>query len=916
MNFIADQSSQSIVASSNIPLFGTANYIVYSNTLAPYSTCNVSSNITSNVGSNLFLLKTGDTLSGILTNNGTINGNGNINLSGLASSTIISCNLISSNYYNSNLLTTSNINVTGTGTTSILTTGGITATDLALGSTGDITTVRNITSTGLITTSGNITATGSGSSITASNLIANFNLSVNSNITTSNLIATSIFYNGTQLSTTLSSYITSTILNTCNYLTSASLGSSYLQTSGGTMTGSITFTTTTGQNPIYIYSTVSNANNCIHFQNSSYNAYIGFGGTSFGGYYQNNLFLESTTNSIIFNTGSNNTSSNPRMIINSSGNVGIGMSNPSTKLNVSGVAYFTSSAGAGVPSGGAIGTDGLSIMIYGGASSSQCMGFGYANYQLWYNVPTTNYHNFYVAGTSVLQINSSGSTITGTLNATTIQENGTALTSKYLTLSGGTLTGSLNINSTNGGLFLQNTSGGAFGYASVSGNYSTSANAGDVVLRGAGNNLILQSGSSTGHLFINSSGNVGIGTTPSFTIALTVNGNILSSNIINNNTIYTSTALAIGTTGGSNLFPYNFNVNGTSYMNGNVGIGTTPSSTIALTVNGALNIISNPTNPGNNTSASFWNQAGIGPTISGLNLSVQTNGINEAMRIDSSGNTYFNGCVGIGTNNINYSYQLQLQYNATYTTQLRCEGGSGTIPLSIGGSGNVYVDAPGNVGGRFTILNDGNVGIGTSNPLTFLDVRGVLYLGGNSGVGTPASNWGNAGTRIVFWNDSTDVSYSMGINGATLWYAVPSGTNHIFYVGTTSIATINGSGLSVSGTLTTPQFYTSSTNNIISKVITIYPTNTSGGPYGNGYWLINVSNYTSQSGFSYLFLNISVPVVPIYWQGRVVISSGGSMSTYADIGYNVQLSFSSGNIQISSPSGASFSLALYYRIMG
>ena len=440
------------------------------------------------------------------------------------------------------------------------------------------------------------------------------------------------------------------------------------------------------------------------------------------------------------------------------------------------------------------------------------------------------------------------------------------------------------------------------------GNFSIEGNAG----------IGTSSSSSSNTLFVNGtsymSGNVGIGTTPSSTIALTVNGYIVSSNIINNNNIYTSTALAIGTTGGSNLFPYNFNVNGTSYMIGNVGIGTTPSSTIALTVNGALNIISNPTNPGNTTSASFWNQAGIGPTISGLNLSVQTNGTTEAMHINSSGNTYFNGCVGIGTNTINTSYQLQLPYNATYTTQLRCEGGSGTIPLSIGGSGNIYVDAPGIVGGRFTILNGGSVGIGTSNPLTFLDVRGVLYLGGNSGLGTPAFNWGNAGTRIVFWNDSTDVSYSMGMNGATLWYAVPSGTNHIFYVGTTSIATINGSGLSVSGTLTTPQFYTSSTNNIVTNVITIAPTSTSGGPYGNGYWLINVSNYTSQSGFSYLHLNISVPIVPIYWLGRVAISSGGSASYYPDMSYNVQLSFSSGNIQVSSPSGAS--LALYYRIMG
>ena len=72
-------------------------------------------------------------------------------------------------------------------------------------------------------------------------------------------------------------------------------------------------------------------------------------------------------------------------------------------------------------------------------------------------------------------------------------------------------------------------------------------------------------------------------------------------NGINISTLYTTNALAIGTTG-SNLYPYTLNVNGTSYMNGNVGIGTTP-TTNALTVNGAINLINNPSNPGTTSSA-------------------------------------------------------------------------------------------------------------------------------------------------------------------------------------------------------------------------------------------------------------------------------------------------------------------------
>ena len=312
-----------------------------------------------------------------------------------------------------------------------------------------------------------------------------------------------------------------------------------------------------------------------------------------------------------------------------------------------------------------------------------------------------------------------------------------------------------------------------------------------------------------------------------------------------------------------------------------------------------------------------------------FNTGGYTSSSNPRMIINSSGNVGIgnpspSAPLWIGRPDVPSTGYLVISQNASGNRNFKM-GYDSTFNFAFGDYGytngtNTWTEqfwinysAPAN---SLVILSNGYVGMGTNNPLTFLDVRGVLYLGGNSGLGTPTSNWGNAGTRIVFWNDTTDVSYSMGMNGATLWYAVPNSCIHLFYVGTTSIATINGSGLSVSGTLTTPQFYTSSTNNIVTNVITIYPTSTSGGPYGNGYWLINVSNYTSQSGFTYLFFNISVPVVPIYWLGRVAISSGGSASYYPDMAYNVQLSFSSGNIQVSSPSGASFSLALYYRIMG
>ena len=70
------------------------------------------------------------------------------------------------------------------------------------------------------------------------------------------------------------------------------------------------------------------------------------------------------------------------------------------------------------------------------------------------------------------------------------------------------------------------------------------------------------------------------------------------------------------------------------------------------------------------------------------------------------------GNVGIGTNPV----FGKLQVAGGATPALRLEANSGVAAMSIGGTGQLLVDAVGVTGGRFIVKDNGNVGIGTNNP--------------------------------------------------------------------------------------------------------------------------------------------------------------------------------------------------------
>ncbi len=101
--------------------------------------------------------------------------------------------------------------------------------------------------------------------------------------------------------------------------------------------------------------------------------------------------------------------------------------------------------------------------------------------------------------------------------------------------------------------------------------------------------------------------------------------------------------------------------------------------------------------------------------------------------------------------------------------------------------------SPLNVSGK-TILN-GSVGIGTNDPKALLHVTGKTLIH-NGLIATPINGtYGNDGTRLILWPGAPDnVAYSFGINNGALWYAVPTGASHAFYVGTTERMRVNTSG--------------------------------------------------------------------------------------------------------------------------
>ncbi len=160
-----------------------------------------------------------------------------------------------------------------------------------------------------------------------------------------------------------------------------------------------------------------------------------------------------------------------------------------------------------------------------------------------------------------------------------------------------------------------------------------------------------------------------------------------------------------------------------------------------------------------------WN----GSSWAAGNDSVGVAGSTGPWQLNGSTAHYTGGNVGIGTSFSTHRLSVQDSNNGL---RVQTDNPGGAL-ASFGGFGTFMIDAPGTAGGRFSLLENGNVGVGTSTPSFKLDVNGTINATEISRNGVPfsSSQWTTNGVNL-FYNSgnigigTTTPSFRLDVNGS------------------------------------------------------------------------------------------------------------------------------------------------------
>jgi hypothetical protein len=460
----------------------------------------------------------------------------------------------------------------------------------------------------------------------------------------------------------------------------------------------------------------------------------------------------------------------PVMTINAFSRVGINTSTPTQALAVNG-SIRVNTANSIHNKLFALFDEGINDVV---DTATNFYGFGVNASTLRYQVPLTEHnHVFFQSNTAVMLVGSNVGIGTSTPK-TRLDVNGSMTLQSNIN---NVLTMSNNISESSNSIYMDfyNMSGTARGIIGLDGlGYTSAINYGALSISTWTNHAIKFLTNGSERMRITESGNIGISwTTPTF--PLEVDGNVRVGNLLQIGRSNTSTILRLTDiskaawqmTTFDYVLSFQNNSNATNAWetrmtltaSGNLGIGTTsPIDKLSLK-DGNLTITNatSQNNGGHNHGGIVWY------------------GFNRSLG---------NSCAKILSGSLSWDDWGYLSFHTS-------EWADDTVE-------------------RMRITQSGNIGVGTTNPSYKLDVSGTgrftnnlvidnaklnFSLAGNT---APPSNGttGGSGDRIILHPGGTSaVPFSIGINTNTLWYTVPTGAVHQWYVGTTAYLSLSSNAL-------------------------------------------------------------------------------------------------------------------------